>query len=398
MNCLRYLRFRSSPYKHVKRYVSTNGESFIEHLQRRIQISGPLTVAAYMKEALTNPIWGYYMKKDVFGPSGDFITSPEIHQMFGEMVGVWLLNEWLQAKKPPKVHLVELGPGRGTLMADILRVFDQFKLIKSSLSVHLVEVSSKMRSMQSNLICDNSTPTNGDETRESKFGVPVSWHNDIMDIPEGFTLYLAHEFFDALPVHLFKKMDHGWREILVDADSSGLRFVLAPGKSVVAGLIPKHTTLDVYEICPDSGVIAERMSKRIANNGGSSLIIDYGYDNASSNSLRSFRNHELENDILKNPGLADITANVDFSFLKRSAGCKVQKYGPITQAEFLRAMGIDTRYQALLRNANEKQSKDLTSAYDLLLSENKMGQVFKVLAMNQNGSITPAAFENQNKM
>lgn len=385
--------FKRAAKVNRRHFSKIHQDGLLDHLQRRIQIAGPLSVAAYMKEALTNPIWGYYMKKDVFGASGDFTTSPEISQMFGEMVGVWFLNEWIQAKQPEQVNLVELGPGRGTLMADILRVFDKFKAIKTGLSVHLIEVSEEMKRMQRNKLCDVSSQEKECETAVSKCGVQISWHSDIKDTPKGHTFYLAHEFLDALPVHLFKRNKHGWREVLVDADRSSLQYALAPGKSTLAELfIPKSTKLDEYEVCPDAGVIVEHMSNTLAAYGGSSLIVDYGNDSCGGHSLRSFRNHKIEEDILKDPGSGDITANVDFSFLKRSTKNKVDVFGPVTQAEFLKRMGIETRYQILLKNANDKQASHLKSAYEYLMSEEKMGHKFKVMSLKQTGSERPAAF------
>lgn len=375
--------------------TSVASNKLLEYLKGRIKATGPVSIATYMKEALTNPRWGYYMTKDVFGTSGDFITSPEISQMFGEMVGIWFLTEWLHAKQPKNVRLVELGPGRGTLMADILRVFSQLKVFKESISIHLIEVSQEMRKMQKKSICGNADPSEIviETSRVKDMEIEVSWHNTINEVPPGYTFYLAHEFFDALPVHLFKRTPKGWREVLVDADNSGLQFVLAPGGNPLSELfIPKDAAIEEYEVCPDAAIVIEEMAKRIAMNGGSSLIVDYGKDGPSGNSLRSFKNHNLVEDILQNPGTADITANVDFSLLKRMSSEKVQTYGPRTQAAFLKALGIETRCKVLLQNANAKQRENLISGIDLLLNESKMGNKFKVLAMNKHESITPAGF------
>ncbi|XP_065063421.1 protein arginine methyltransferase NDUFAF7, mitochondrial-like isoform X2 [Rhopilema esculentum] len=301
-------------------FLSSKANSeFITYLKNRIKIAGPISVAAYMKEALTNPKWGYYMKKDVFGKSGDFITSPEISQMFGEMLGIWLLNEWLQAKQPQNVKLVELGPGRGTLMADILRVFRQFKVGRDALSVHLVEVSEKMRQMQRKLLCGIHESNKNFENATSKYNdVEVHWYSNIKDVPTGFTMYIAHEFFDALPIHVFKRTTNGWREVLVDADNAGLQLVVSPAANPLSELlIPKEAVIDEYEVCPTAGVTIEHMCGVIQTHGGSSLVVDYGKDGPSRNSLRSFKEHKLIEDIFKYPGDADITANVDFAFLKR---------------------------------------------------------------------------------
>ena len=367
-------------------------KSLMDHLKQRLQVTGPITVASYMKECLRNPIWGYYMTRDVFGSEGDFITSPEISQMYGELLAVWFIIQWNQMGKPSDVQLVELGPGRGTMMADMLRVMRQFKNLYDCLSIHFVEVSEKMIEMQkSNL--NVSHECNSYTLPDSS--IKVKWHTHVQDVPSGLSFYLAHEFFDALPVHLFQKINNDWREILVNLSSSKdkLEFVTSPGISPLAkSFIPSNYPSEQCEICPDGAVMMSHISENIATNGGCALIIDYGTDISDRHSIRGFKDHQLVNNILECPGEADLTANVDFSFLKQHTHESTRSYGPITQQSFLLQMGIRERLQVLLRTATTKQAKDLISSYEYLISPEKMGEKFKVMTLGDPKHGNPTAF------
>ncbi|XP_057316288.1 protein arginine methyltransferase NDUFAF7, mitochondrial-like [Hydractinia symbiolongicarpus] len=364
-----------------------------DHLKQRIKVTGPITVSSYMKEALTNPVWGYYMKNDVFGASGDFITSPEISQMFGELIAIWFVMQWSQMGKPSPVQLVELGPGRGTLMADILRVCKQFVNIGQDFAVHFVEVSQKMIELQkNNLNVEHITQ----EYALTDSGVKVHWHNHIQDVPSGFSFYIAHEFFDALPVHLFRKINIEWREILINLsrDEESLEFVTAPGASPVArSFVDPSSTATECEVCPDSAIVMSYITENIAKFGGCGLVIDYGEEMSNRLSLRAFKDHKLLENALQYPGEADLTANVDFGFLKRHSNEAVKCFGPVTQQEFLYKMGIRERLQALMRNASKIQRENLMSSYEYLTSSDKMGEKFKLLAMVDNGQSVPPGFE-----
>ncbi|XP_031558295.1 protein arginine methyltransferase NDUFAF7, mitochondrial-like [Actinia tenebrosa] len=374
--------------------------NLLNDLINRIKVTGPLTVAAFMQEVLTNPSAGYYMKKDVFGASGDFITSPEISQVFGELVGVWFVYHWLQTGKP-EVQLVELGPGRGTLSADILRVIGKFKDLEEKLSLHLVEVSPALSDIQARLLT-------GVESKVSDFdkdyplsyrqgktpsGIPVSWYQAVQDVSPGNTFFLAHEFFDALPIHQFKKTNKGWREVLVDIDQqspSSLRFVLAPGPTIASeSLVAKETSSQEMEVCPKGGAIMEHVGSIINRHGGCALIVDYGEMGSNRFSLRAFSKHKLH-DVLDAPGTADMTANVNFAYLKQSLGEKAKSFGPVTQTSFLKEMGIDERMKVLMANASESQGEQLQSGYKMLLED--MGEKFKFFAVTQHGVNKPPGF------
>ncbi|KAL4824917.1 hypothetical protein H8958_009656 [Nasalis larvatus] len=313
----------------------------LRHLIYKIKSTGPITVAEYMKEVLTNPAKGYYVYRDMLGEQGDFITSPEISQIFGELLGIWFISEWMATGKSTAFQLVELGPGRGTLVGDILRVFTQLGSVLKNcdISVHLVE---------------------------------------------GYSFYLAHEFFDVLPVHKFQKTPQGWREVFIDIDpqiSDKLRFVLAPSATPAEAFIQHDETRDHVEVCPDAGVIIEELSQRIAFTGGAALVADYGHDGTKTDTFRGFCGHKLH-DVLIAPGTADLTADVDFSYLRRMAQGKVASLGPIKQHTFLKNMGIDVRLKVLLDKSNEPSVRQqLLQGYDMLMNPKKMGERFNFFAL-----------------
>ncbi|KAF5894165.1 Protein arginine methyltransferase NDUFAF7, mitochondrial, partial [Clarias magur] len=330
--------------------------SMLRHLASKIRATGPITVAEYMREVLTNPVLGYYVKNDMLGAEGDFITSPEISQIFGELLGIWCVSEWMAAGKPKAFQLVELGPGRGSLINDVLRVFNQLQsvLCGASVSVHLVEVSSKLSEVQAHCLAgDNSQVCVSDEecvyrTGTTHTGIPISWYRRIEDIPRGFSIFLAHEFFDALPIHKFQRTEKGWREVMVDIDPEKpdkLRFVVFPAPTLAsATLVQANEQRAHVEVCAEGGVIVQKIASRVSEEGGMALIADYGHNGTKTDTFRGFRGHKLHN-VLEAPGSADLTADVDFNYLRTMAGDAVVCFGPITQRAFLKNMGIDTRLQ-----------------------------------------------------
>jgi NADH dehydrogenase [ubiquinone] 1 alpha subcomplex assembly factor 7 len=254
----------------------------LKHLKQKILFKGPITVAEYMKLVLTNANSGYYMHSDVFGAQGDFITSPEISQMFGELLAVWCINEWMRSGSPDQLQVVELGPGRGTLADDMLRVFMQFPGIKDAVSLHLVEVSPFLSTMQYKKLAHTDQPlANENDTLSdgcyqsciSRYNnIAVNWYKQLSDVPKARSFYVAHEFFDALPVHKFQKVDGSWREVLIDIDETEtsenhLRFVLAPTDTAASRLLLKVApgdSRDHIEISPDAGTIITELAQRIA--------------------------------------------------------------------------------------------------------------------------------------
>uniref|UniRef100_A0A3B3D267 Protein arginine methyltransferase NDUFAF7 n=1 Tax=Oryzias melastigma TaxID=30732 RepID=A0A3B3D267_ORYME len=367
------------------------GPSMLKHLTSKIKSTGPITVAEYMKEVLTNPVTGYYVRGDMLGPDGDFITSPEISQIFGELIGVWIISEWMGAGRPQQLQLVELGPGKGSLAADILRAFSQLKSVVdgASVSLHLVEVSPALSLIQAQKLTGRQEWPNSDGPvylrGETPAGLPVSWYRRLEDVPSGFSIFVAHEFFDALPIHKFQRTDRGWREVMVDIDPhkpQQLRFVLAPSRTLASSvLVQADERRDHLEVCAEAGVLVQQLARRISENGGAALIADYGHDGTKTDTLRSFKNHQLHH-VLSSPGSADLTADVDFSYIRRMAGEGVTCLGPVTQKTFLKNMGVDVRMQVLLRNCSDPSTREqLISSYDMLTSPTKMGERFHFFSL-----------------
>lgn len=364
----------------------------LKHLTSKIKATGPISVAEYMREVLTNPVTGYYVRNNMLGAEGDFITSPEISQMFGELIGVWIISEWMAAGRPQQLQVVELGPGKGSLTKDVLRVIGQLRQVLggAAVSVHLVEVSPVLSELQAEAL----TGGGGHMTAEGKElvyrrgntadGVQVSWYRRLQDVPSGFSVIVAQEFFDALPIHKFQKTPRGWREVLVDIDpkrDGQLRFVLSPTATMASStLIQYDEQREHVEVCAEGGVVLQNISRRISKSGGAALIADYGHDGTKTDTFRGFKGHQLH-DVLAAPGSADLTADVDFSYLRRCAG-DVACVGPVTQSSFLRNMGIDARLQVLLRNSPDAASRSqLLCSYGVLMDPKQMGQRFQFFAV-----------------
>ncbi|KAL3833223.1 hypothetical protein ACJIZ3_007959 [Penstemon smallii] len=294
---------RSALYHPSEHSHEPSGESeLVKHLKNIIKFrGGPISVAEYMEEVLTNPKAGFYINRDVFGAEGDFITSPEVSQMFGEMVGVWAMCLWEQMGRPDRVNLVELGPGRGTLLADLLRGSSKFKKFTDSLQIHMVECSPALQKIQyENLRC--TTEYNADENTQKRCistlaGTPVSWHAMLEQVPTGLpTIIIGHEFYDALPVHQFQKASRGWCEKMIDVnENSSFRFFLSPQPTPATLYLMKRckwsgleeiSKVDHIEVCPKAMDLTQEIANRIGTDGGGALIIDYGLNGIISDSLQ----------------------------------------------------------------------------------------------------------------
>ncbi|KAF7424518.1 hypothetical protein PC9H_009825 [Pleurotus ostreatus] len=361
-----------------------------------IKAMGPLPFATYMQQCLSHPTHGYYMNPSnpVFGARGDFITSPEISQVFGELIAIWFLSQWVAAGQPSSIRLVELGPGRGTLMADILRVISKIPSAKAvqRKSVQLVETSPAMRRAQENTL----------QKFADEHGWELQWNNSIEDIPpetDDYTILVAHEFFDALPIHIVEKTQKGWQELLVASASDGkssiatsprLKAVLSPEPSPVSSLLgmssQRFSKLPIgtrIEVSPSSFKISRRIGELIAGSsaGGSALVIDYGEDKVFNNSFRAFKDHKIV-DIFHRPGECDLTSNVDFAYLKESFSDIAVPHGPMSQANFLKGMGIDMRVDALVKAAStEERQKVIRDAALRLADPVGMGKEYQVLGI-----------------
>ena len=341
----------------------------LDLLKRRIAASGPVTVAEFMRVALAGEGAGYYATRDPIGTAGDFITAPEISQMFGELVGLWCVDAWEKAGTPDPFLLVELGPGRGTLMADALRAAKVRPQFLSAMRLHLVEISPPLRAMQ----------------QERLGGLHPLWHDDLTTLPEGPALIVGNEFLDALPIHQFQMTEQGWRERGVDLTNDALSWTLLPPGPQVDLLQPAHQRAkhgEIAEVCPAAWSLAGMAGERMAQDGVAALFIDYGpAGSATGDSLQAVKAHRFC-DPLVEIGEADLTAHVDFAAIAnaaREAGARV--HGPVAQAAFLETLGIRTRAALLSAKAGENDRATIAQGMARLIDPRQMGSLFKGLAI-----------------
>jgi SAM-dependent MidA family methyltransferase len=342
-------------------------------IQKLIKSSGPMPVWRYMELCLTHREHGYYVSRDPLGREGDFTTAPEVSQMFGELLGLWAASVWRALDSPPLLRLVELGPGRGTMMADALRAVRVLPPMYQALHVHLVEINPVLREKQSATLSGVRN---------------ISWHENIDEVPEGPAVILANEYFDVLPIHQVVRRETGWHERVVDIDASGkLVFGATPEplprfEVLLPPLLRAAPVGAVFEWRPDAEMM--KIAARVREQNGAALIIDYGHLRSDAgDTFQAIARHSFT-DPLKNPGQADVTAHVDFQALARAAediGARV--HGPVTQGEFLKRLGIDTRAATLTAKATPEVSADIAAALKRLTDSGRggMGSMFKVMAV-----------------
>lgn len=341
-----------------------------------IRAAGPMTIADYMAVCLGDPAHGYYVTRDPFGTGGDFITAPEISQMFGELVGLWLADMWMQAGRPTTVRLVEIGPGRGTLMADALRALRLVPQLRAVATVHLVETSPALRVIQ--------------EKTLSLAGMPVFWHERFEDVPDGAVLVVANELFDALPIRQFVRLAGQFRERVVGVGERGqLAFGIGPGVLPEGDLPPSLRGAadgSVVEISPASVALMTGLAARIARDGIAALVIDYGHVRSGfGDTFQAMRRHGFA-DPLACPGEADLTAHVDFASLARAArAAGAVPHGAVEQGAFLKALGIDQRAESLMKGKDAVTAAAIAAGRARLVEEGQMGSLFKVLAVTRPG-------------
>ena len=341
--------------------MSPNNANLAARLAKQIEASGSISVADFMQAANQ----AYYAKGDPLGVNGDFITAPEISQMFGELIGLWLTDIWMRAGRPEGCKYVELGPGRGTLAADAMRSMQQFDFAPE---FFFVETSEALREMQAQAVAD------------------ATFLENVDDIPyDAPLLIVANEFFDALPVRQLVSTHSGWRERVVVRDR-GTKFMATPGMNAMDEIVPAEfrnaPSPSIYETCPAASSIMYELAGRIAANGGAMLIADYGYTLPGIGStLQAVRAHEYA-DPFENPGMHDLTAHVNFVELANLARMRdLRVSGPVEQGSWLKALGIDARTQALSASRPE-QADELTAARDRLVEATGMGSLFKILAIS----------------
>jgi len=345
-----------------------------EHLQHRIALEGPLSVADYMEECLSHPRFGYYRTRDPLGPGGDFVTAPEISQMFGELIGLWLAVTWQSAGSPSPIIVAELGPGRGTLMVDALRAAAKVPEFIAAARVHLVETSPVLRTTQKTALA------------ALDLSHAPQWHEEPGTLPAGPLLIIANEFFDALPIHQFERTTQGWHERRVAIGNDGkFTFSLGPVEPLPPSLpqaLSEALPGAIAEICPTGINLMAILARRIADDGIAGLIIDYGpLKSTHGDTLQAVRGHRYAN-ALTDPGEADVTAHVDFAALARAAqaaGAKV--HGPIFQGTFLKSLGITARAKVLANSGGGQHIEAIQAAVNRLAGEDGMGTLFKAIVV-----------------
>lgn len=333
----------------------------------RIRTDGPMTIAQYMTECLLNPQHGYYTTRDPFGAQGDFITAPEISQMFGEMLGLCLAQTWLDQGAPSRVALAELGPGRGTLMSDILRVTARVPGFHAAAEVHLVEASPKMRRLQAATLA-SLWP----EDR-------IAWHDTIDTLPPLPLFLVANEFFDALPIRQFQRQVDGFSEMVVGAmmDQLVIGLVPAPADPVLTARLGDTQPGQIVEICALAPVIAAQIGRRIADHGGAALIVDYGDWRSQGDTLQAMERQAYASPF-ERPGEVDLTAHVDFEALLADLPCAHSRL--TTQGVFLERLGITSRAQSLATHLTDQALANHIAAHRRLTHPQEMGTLFKVVA------------------
>ncbi|MFQ5563070.1 MAG: class I SAM-dependent methyltransferase [Parvularculaceae bacterium] len=357
-----------------------------ERLVALIKANGPITVADYMADALGHPHEGYYMSATPIGAEGDFTTAPEISQIFGELIGLWLVQSWTDMGAPAAFNLVELGPGRGVLMADILRAAKLRPEFLKAATIWLVETSGRLRHEQ--------------QRRLRRKDAVFEWADAFADVPPGPTLLVANELFDCLPIRQFIRTKTSWRERLIDVsdDGAGLAFSLAglpplPGLDLPA--VEETRDGNIFEICEDGQALAGEIGRRLVEHSGRALIVDYGHlASGFGDTLQAVRGHAFWPPLAA-PGRADITAHVDFEALGRAAleaGAAV--YGPVAQGTFLDRLGLTLRVERLCKGLEPAEAEKIRGGARRIAAPSEMGEIFKAACFSSPDLAPPAGFES----
>jgi SAM-dependent MidA family methyltransferase len=347
-----------------------------DRIKSLIRANGPISVADYFAICLGDPQHGYYQTKQPFGTTGDFTTAPEVSQLFGEMIGVFLLHAWQQHNMPSDVQLIEIGPGRGTMMLDILRVISQLApLLYQNMSINLVETSPSLSKTQA-------------ETLKKHDG-KIKWHQSIDDVPAGFSLIAANELFDAIPIRQYVRNARGFVERVVSLDANDqLIFIEGTGGidiSLLPPLAERQPLGAIFEYSPARDSVMQALCDRLSSKGGTAVILDYGHMvSGYGDTLQALRKHNFD-PVLAHPGEADLTSHVDFEALVAIAKANdIHINGCIRQGDFLYGLGLAERAKSLALKATADQTIAIAEAVNRLAGEGagKMGELFKVLAVS----------------
>lgn len=345
-------------------------------LRERIARDGPIPVHAFMNLCLYDPKHGYYSRRPAFGAAGDFVTAPEISQMFGELLGLWAATVWHALREPDPVMLIELGPGRGTMMADALRALRAVPAFRKAVRIHLVETSVDLQSRQ------RQTLTGVDD-------VMLRWHMTLDEVPAGPAIILANEFFDALPVHQAERLATGWHERAVTVNAGGELALTVAAEPLddfehqLPWALGRTAIGEIFEWRSEK--YAADIARRIVEGGGTALIVDYGHlKSAAGDTFQAVRSHRYASPLAL-PGLTDLTAHVDFEALGRVAeAAGVRVHGPIDQGTLLKRLGIEARAAALQAQADDERRAAIGLALERLIGGGRMdmGTLFKALGLS----------------
>lgn len=333
---------------------------------------GPIPTSEYMALCLFDPEAGYYTTREPFGTGGDFITAPEVSQMFGELVAVWIYETWRAVGSPMPVTLAEIGPGRGTLTKDMLRTLNRLDpAFAAGASIALIETSPRLREAQKDTLAD--------------MAIGIEWHDSATSLPDQPLLIVGNELFDAVPIRQFVRTSDGWRERMVGLDANGELAFFAGAASLDPSLLPldAETAADgaIVEIAPARSALMQTIADQIAMHGGTGLFFDYGHlQPGVGDTLQALRSHEYEG-VLESPGEADLTSHVDFAALAASARAAGLRADFTTQSSFLLGMGLLERAGRLGAEADETTRERLSGEVERLASPQAMGELFKVLAV-----------------
>ncbi len=350
-------------------------------LAETIRRTGPIGVDRFMAAALGDPEHGYYPTRDPLGAAGDFTTAPEISQVFGEIIGLWCADQWQQMGRPDPIQLVELGPGRGTLMADLLRALAVLPPARAAIRLHLVETSPVLRQCQQETL------------RARHPDITPRWHDGFGSVPAGPLLLVANEFFDALPIRQWQCRAGIWHERRIELDGAGgFAFTLGPAATPPVPPPPAAEGA-IFETAEPGLALAEAIGRRLGTDAGAALIVDYGHlQTAVGETLQAVRAHRYS-PVLEAPGEADLTAHVDFAALAGAlAAGGAHCWGPVTQRHFLTANGAAHRLAALTRGKPAAAAAEISHAVARLLDPVQMGSLFKVLAASSAGRPAPVGF------
>ena len=354
-------------------------ENLEEILKKRILNFGPISISDFILEANLNSKFGYYNNHLPFGKKNDYVTSPEISQMFGELIALWTIDCWKKIGEPKKFNIIELGPGSGILMADFLRVIKLYpKFIKKCNQIYLFEISPFLKKIQKKTLLKI----------ENKILKKIKWIKNLNDIPETPFVLIANEFFDALPIKQIQLTKIGWRERMLNYDEKKNFFFISYSNNptVLENFLPKNKECSkigsIYEIPFNMISFLENLYKKIKKTKRTSLIIDYAKNENFGNSLKSIKNQKIISP-LKEIGNSDISTHVNFNLIKKiSKKFNLNSHGPISQRKFLINLGILFRAEILIKNANSKQKKKIKNSLDFLINKKKMGEIFNVISIS----------------